>query len=91
MDRCVSDVRDFRDWMEIEEFGRIKFLTGPRYFLGYAIKIGEAKLEAKRSNGNENLQDEHKSENGDVGNLKEKKKKKLLDNPFVSLILRRRK
>lgn len=83
MDRCVSDVRDFRDWMEIEEFGRIKFLTGPRYFLGYAIKIGEAKLEAKRSNGNENLQDEHfarwnffveyQSENGDVGNLKEKK------------------
>lgn len=47
-------------------------------------------MEAKRSNGNENLEDghffrwtffvEHRSENGDVGNLKKKKKRKF-DNP----------
>lgn len=50
MDRCVSDVRDFRDWMEIEEFGRIKFLTGPRYFFGICDKNrrGEIGSEAEQ-------------------------------------------
>lgn len=53
-------------------------------------------MEAKRSNGNENLEDEHffrwtffvehRSENGDVGNLKKKKEKEssITRHSFIS-------
>lgn len=53
-------------------------------------------MEAKRSNGNENLEDEHffrwtffvehRSENGDVGNLKKKKRKEssITRHSFIS-------
>lgn len=53
-------------------------------------------MEARRSNGNENLEDEHffrwtffvehRSENGDVGNLKKKKRKEssITRHSFIS-------
>lgn len=52
-------------------------------------------MEAKRSNGNENLEDghffrwtffvEHRSENGDVGNLKKKRKESSITrHSFIS-------
>lgn len=74
--------------MEIEEFGRIKFLTEPSFGICDKNRRGEIGSEAEQ--WNENLEDEHffrwtffvehRSENGDVGNLKKKKKRKF-DNP----------